>query len=310
MGGSGGGFYRSGDRDSMEYAKKMREIEQQRVNKEFEIKVSQLLAELLSKYNERDIESISNHLQIIKTKLENELESSIDLVFNGSVARHTFINGFSDVDALLIISKSELDASNPEIVRKQIGKLIQERLPKTDVKVGSQAITVNFHDIMIQVLPAMKHGDGYRISDESGTKWSLIKPKEFATKLTQVNREMNGKLVPTIKLVKSIVAQSSSSKISGYHAESLAIDIFKNYKGEKNTKTMLKHFFDKASTRVLEPLKDSSGKRIHVDENLGAGNSLERRILSNSFDRIAKRMNNADGAQNLESWKKILNPSD
>ena len=309
MGGSGGGFFRD-NRDPIDYGSKIRESEQNSLNKEFEMEVSNLLAELLAKYNDRDVESTTKHLEIIKKKLDKELDSAVDLVFNGSVARHTYIDGFSDVDALLVIDKSSLLGKTPQEVREQIGKLIQERLPKTEVKIGSQAITINFHDIKVQVLPAMKHHSGYRISDESGTSWSHIKPKEFAAKLTTVNKDMNGKLVPTIKLAKSILAQSTNSQISGFQAESLAIDVFKSYNGEKNTKAMLKHFFDKASSKILNPIKDTSGNSINVDSDLGVSNSLKRRILSNSFDRIAKRMNNADGAQNIDNWNKILNPRD
>lgn len=304
MGGSGGGFYRGAD--SFDFGKKFRKSEQESIDKEFVIKVSKLLAELLAKYNDRDVDATSKHLETIKAKIEKELETSVNLVFSGSVARHTYINGFSDVDALLVIDNSNLIGSSPEKVRFEIGKLIQERFPKTNVKVGSQAITIDFHDQKIQILPSIKTKSGFKISDESGKVWSNIKPKEFAVKLTDVNRKMDSKLVPTIKLIKSIVVQNDSSKISGYHAESLAIDIFKTYKGEKTVKSMLKHFFDESSSRVLKPVRDRSGREIGVDEALGPENSLNRRIIANSFNRISKRMNNADGSQNIEMWKKLL----
>lgn len=310
MGGSGGGFFRSGDRDPIEYGKKLRESEQSSLNKEFEATVAKLLNDLLVKYNKRDVEATTKHLDLIKNKLDNELESSVTMVFNGSVAKHTYVDGFSDVDALIVIDKKSLEGKSPKEVREDIGRLIQERLPKTEVKVGSQAISIFFNDQKVQVLPAMKYYSGYRISDESGNNWSHIKPKEFANKLTQVNNEMAGKLVPTIKLAKSIIAQNESSKINGYHTESLAIDIFKKYQGDKNVKSMVKHFFEKASNKVLSPIKDSAGNSISVDENLGATNSLSRKIVSNSFDRVFKRMNNADGAQNIEYWKKILGTKD
>lgn len=305
MGGSGGGFFR-GDHDPEDYIKKLRESEGRSLNQEFDIQVKKLLITLLAKYNDRDVDATQKHLDIIKRKLDSELESSIDLIFNGSVARHTYVDGFSDVDALLVIDKTKISDKSPQEVREYIGNLLQERLPKTEIKVGSQAITINFSDQKIQILPAIKHHSGYKISDESGSSWSHIKPKEFATKLTKVNSDMNGKLVPTIKLAKSIIAQNPITKISGYHAEALAIDIFKNYAGEKNTKTMLKYFFEKASNKILKPINDSTGKRIEVDNHLGESNSLQRRIISNSIERIFNRMSNADGAQSVDNWSKIL----
>ncbi|MEY8850033.1 CBASS oligonucleotide cyclase [Psychroserpens sp. XS_ASV72] len=306
MGGSSGGFFRSGEKDPFEYGKKLRESEQRSLDKEFEASVGKVINDLLERYNRRDVEATSKHLDLIKTKLDKELDSSVNLIFNGSVAKHTYVDGFSDVDALIVIDKKSFEGKSPKEVREEIGDLIKERLPKTQVKVGSQAITILFNDQKIQVLPATKYYNGYRISDESGNNWSHIKPKEFANKLTKVNSEMAGKLVPTIKLAKSIIGQNESSKINGFHTESLAIDIFKDYNGNKNVKAMIKHFFSMASNKVLDPIKDSKGNSISVDNYLGSSNSLERKIISNSFDRIYRRMNNADGSQNIEYWKKIL----
>ena len=55
----------------------------------------------------------------------------------------------------------------------------------------------------------------------------MIQPDKFATRLAKVNEARNGRVLPTIKLAKSIVdcfITRPSRKISGYHMEALPID--------------------------------------------------------------------------------------
>ena len=118
---------------------------------------------------------------------------------------------------------------------------------------------------------------------------------------------MNGKLVPTIKLTKAVIATlPEQRRLTGYHVESLAIKIFKDYSGTKIPKAMLHHFFEKAATFVKEPITDSSGQSVHVDEYLGGSNSLQRQIVADAMGRIARRIKNADGAGSIEMWRAIL----
>jgi hypothetical protein len=70
---------------------------------------------------------------------------------------------------------------------------------------------------------------------------------------------------------------------------------------------MLIHFFKNAANKVLTPIKDRTGQSIHVDEYLGENNSLKRNMISDSFEQIARKMQNADGSQIIEKWKDILN---
>jgi hypothetical protein len=118
---------------------------------------------------------------------------------------------------------------------------------------------------------------------------------------------LDGKLVPTIKLAKAIMAQlPEQQQLSGYHTESLAIDIFRNYEGPKTPKAMVAQFFEKAQERVKSPIKDSTGQSIHVDEYLGQPDSLKRRIVADALGRVARKIANADGAQSLDMWRQIL----
>jgi hypothetical protein len=125
--------------------------------------------------------------------------------------------------------------------------------------------------------------------------------------LSRVNDEQAGKVVPVIKLAKAIVANlPDSNRISGYHAESLAVKIFRAYTGPHDFKTMLRHYFEQAAIHSRTPIKDSTGQSVHVDDYLGKENSLERRIVSDAFSRVARRMANADLIQSVEQWTNLF----
>jgi len=305
MGGSGGGYFNITRPD--ELAKKLRESEEESQNIEFETKVSAYINELLTEYNDRDVDAITKHLESIKEALKKEIEGTVDLLYGGSVTKHTYVDGLSDVDALVLINSTELEKSSPTEVKDYFFRRLQERLPKTEIVKGNLAVTVRYKDIEIQLLPAIKIPGGFKIADSDGMRWSRIHPNRFTALLTSVNQQCNGKVVPTIKIAKSIIATfPENRKLSGYHVESLAVDIFKDYDGPKTTKSMLKYFFSEGSTRVLNPIKDKTGQSLYVDEYLGEANSLGRKIVADSLGRIGRKIKNADGAQSMDQWKNLL----
>jgi len=180
-----------------------------------------------------------------------------------------------------------------------------------DIRVGNLAVTVIFSDgIEIQLLPAIKHGEGFKIPTGRGNDWSkIIRPDKFATRLTEVNQSNGGKVIPAIKLVKGINSQfPENQQLTSYHIESIAIEAFKSYPDSKpkTTKTMLEHFFEKASETVKSPIKDKTGQSINVDEYLGPENSVNRFQISHALDRVYRRMKNADTVGSVEEWKSIL----
>ena len=101
--------------------------------------------------------------------------------------------------------------------------------------------------------------------------------------------------MPLIKLTKIINdTQPGAIKLTGYHIESLAIEVFKNYQGNLNPKAMLEYFFAEGSKRVLSPIRDRSGQSVHVDDYLGQANSRQRQLLANTLKRVHNSMMNAD----------------
>src|SRR5258706_10664207 len=106
-----------------------------------------------------------------------------------------------------------------------------------------------------------------------------------------------------MKLATAIVATfPEPQSLSVYHAESLAIEAFRDYRGTTTSTEMLPIFFERARDLVVRPIRDRTGQSIHVDEYLGAEGSPERLRASHLLGRVGKRMRNATAAQSTSQW--------
>ena len=306
MGGSSSGFF-SSSHSPEDLARRTREAEDKIQDDKFEAEVGEFLASELSQYNDRDVDDTQNVFDQVKTDLESDIEGTVDLLFGGSIQKHTYVDGLSDVDALVLVDRSELQDKSPDELKTLLADALRSRYGHDSVLIGELAVTLTRDDKCIQLLPALRAGDKFTIASYDGSGWSRIDPKGFANALTQANKDAGGKLVPCIKLVKAIVATlPEQRRLTGYHTEALAIQVFKAYEGPKTSKAMVRHFFEHASEHVKQPIKDSSGQSIHVDEYLGSEGSLQRRIVSDALGRLSRRIKNADGARSVAGWKELF----
>lgn len=308
MGGSGGGGGFPSGLKPDELRRQAQKAEDEIESEAFDTKVSEVIDRLLPKINRRDAEGLQATLAEVAETLADDIEGSIDLLFGGSVAKRTYVAGLSDVDALVILNKSELKGLRPDEVRSYFAKKLRAKYGKRAVDEGTLGVTLKVGKTDVQFLPALRAGKGLRVPGEDGRNWSPItNPQGFANKLSALNQKLSGKVVPAIKLAKSIHHQlPEKQRPKGYHTESLAIEVFAGYKGPKTTKAMLRHFFTEAPLHVSQPIKDSTGQSRHVDDYLGKAGSVERRVVSAAVGRIGRKMRNADAARSVEQWREIL----
>lgn len=304
MGGSGGGFFGGGKPEVA-----MRQLEKASARSEdalYSATCEAFLGQLLARFNDRDVEGIRARLAEIKSLLSEELDAQIDLEFGGSVAKHTYVDGLSDVDALVFVENCPLAAKPPEKARAMLAKKLREHFGDV-VSEGALAVTIAFPEAEVQLVPAISCRGSVRISNESGTDWAPIHPRVFSEQLSRANARAANKLVPVIKLAKAVIAGlPSQQQLSGYHVEAAAIDVFRTYAGPARLREMVRHFFSEASDKVLRPMADPTRQSRHIDDYLGAPRSLERRIVADAFGRVARRMANADRNVNLDEWKRLF----
>ena len=226
--------------------------------------------------------------------------------FGGSVSRHTYVDGLSDVDILLTVNDSSLSGRDPRAVIQRMAELIQRRMPRTQVRTGRLAVTVTYADgHEIQVLPAIRTRAGIRIANPSRNEWSgVLHPERFAEKLTHVNQANGERVIPAIKLTKVLanrVIRSDNDKISGYHIESLAIEAFKNYQGATDRKSMVSHFLQFSSSAVKQPIRDSTGQSRFVDDYMGRSGSDARVKAATHFQQMKNRLERARSESDLDN---------
>ena len=268
--------------------------------------VNAYLRERLRDYNERDTEAINRHIRGLRDALEQSGADVLPTRFGGSVSRHTYVDGLSDVDVLLIVNDSSLSGRDPKAAIQRMADLIQQRMPRTQVRTGRLAVTVTYADgHEIQVLPAIKTRAGIRISNPGRNEWSgVLHPERFAQKLTEVNQANGGRVIPTIKLTKALanrVIRSDRDKISGYHIESLAIEAFKNYQGSTDRKSMVNHLLQFSSSAVMHPIRDSTGQSRFVDDYMGRPGGDARVKAATHFRQMKDRLERARSDSDLDN---------
>ncbi|MCK4580516.1 MAG: nucleotidyltransferase [Dehalococcoidia bacterium] len=252
---------------------------------------------------ERDPAQSSEHLDQLKDALSEDVEME-RFLFGGSVAKHTFVDGLSDIDALVVLTPGFSKAKTPTGILHGFDSTLQERLPEAsirEIRKGELAVTVAYRDgTEVQLLPAIQTRGKLAIRNVTGRGWLAIEPGRFHKALSQANRQLGGVLVPTIKLVKSMVSSlPEQHRPTGYHIESLCLKAVEQYKGPCTPKALLPHVFNSAAELVRKPMRDVTGQSRSVDANLGPADSGERKAASRAFAAIAKRLNQA---RSLAQW--------
>ena len=246
---------------------------------------------LLKQYKRRNTKAVERHLKGVCDVLRHEDDHMVQTKFGGSVQKGTYVTGLSDVDILLIVNQSTLKNKSPLKVIKYVRDTIQRRFPKNSVYKGKLAVTISYADKSeIQVLPAIRTTDGFRIADPGSTKWSnVVHPERFVERLIKVNNSRGGRVVPTIKLAKAMAdcfITHEDRKIKGYHMESLAVDAFKDYKGDLDSRSTLLHFLAYSIEAVMSPIPDPTGQSTYADEYLGPSDAPLRKRASTYFGQM------------------------
>ena len=251
---------------------------------------------LLVQYKRRNTKAVTRHLKGVCDILTHEDDHIVQPKFGGSVQKSTYVTGLSDVDVLLIVNQSSLKNKPPSKVIAYVGDTIQRRLPKNPVNKGKLAVTVSYADKSeIQILPAIRTTDGFRIADPGSTKWSnVVHPERFVERLTRMNNSRGGRVVPVIKFAKALAdcfITHEDRKIKGYQMESLAVGAFKDYNGELDSMSMLLHFLAYSMKAVMSPIPDPTGQSTYVDEYLGPAGSKLRKGVSTQLGQIQGKIN-------------------
>ena len=92
-GGGGGGRLFSGHSSPTGLRKQVEEAEDRTRDDEFENGVATMIGDLLVDANNRDAVAIQRHIDEIVKALESEIDGEVDILFGGSIAKRTYVDG-------------------------------------------------------------------------------------------------------------------------------------------------------------------------------------------------------------------------
>ena len=136
------------------------------------------LRDQLKAYNDRDTEAIQRHIRALRDALEQDVDDVIRPLYGGSVSRHTYVDGLSDIDVLMVINDSTLSGQSPKVAIQHMADLIRRRMPNSNVSVGKLAVTIKYADgTDMQLLPATRTRSGIQIAEPATLGAGFCIPK-------------------------------------------------------------------------------------------------------------------------------------
>lgn len=142
------------DRNPEEVKAALRKEEERTHDQAFDTQIAERLGEILGDANRRDTQAIGSAIDAVKDALAADIEGTVDPILGGSVRKHTYVDGISDIDSLIILRDPELKSLSPQEVLTYFEKKAREELPDWEVSRGEIAITLMKQGLEIQLLPA------------------------------------------------------------------------------------------------------------------------------------------------------------
>lgn len=242
--------------------------------------------------------TVSTRQQNIREVLADRL-TIVDDFLTGSFRRHTLIGPLkkADVDIVVVLDRSYREAGARAVLDRVRKALLQEYPRTPEISRNGQAVTISFHDFVVDVVPAFKlpwwnWNEGWEICDSANDRWIVTNPKKHVELSSRANRTHKGELVPRIKQLKAW-NRHVGEPLQSFHLEAIAWSIFGTsywwYKSMRSDWVSARTFFENAPERVRSKLSDPAGLGGDVGAYL-TGSALETALskMGSARDRCVR----------------------
>lgn len=237
----------------------------------------------------------------------------------GSYDRHTKTKPLKDVDIFFVLSEKEKKWRDkpPHEVLDAFADCLKKKYGKDAVDPGRRCATVEFEKntkdvegkvLSIDTVPAFELSDCYEIPDRDLGKWIKTDPEIHAEKSTAKNKELGGKWVPLVKMLKRWNRSSDKPVKPSFLIEVMAQGLvdapFTTYPGE------VRRFFASALDGIAQPWPDPAGYGPPVSDQ------MTPELVKNAVEALRKAETKAALAVRLEKqgkqgealalWKDIM----
>lgn len=210
-------------------------------------------------------ETVSTRQQNVREAVSNGLDV-LDTFLTGSYSRHTLIAPLkqADIDVIVILdSKYFQNYNNQNGGQAGLLDLLKRVLKRTypttpDISRNGQAVTIQFTDFAVDVVPAFnRQGGGYLIPNSITQSWLSTDPKQHVQIWSAANQTHAGDFVPLIKMLKAW-NRSTSSFLRSFHLETMGLQILNNVT-ISDFPSGARYVFDKGREYVTKKNPDPAG---------------------------------------------------
>lgn len=233
--------------------------------------------------------------------INEEIDGPVDIVYAGSVAKGTYVEGVSDVDIHVRVNGTSLEGKSPAEVKAYIRQQLAKSPNVKTTTETSKTVTATYKDgTEMQFVPVIRTKNGYRVAN--GNRWSNVVYEDcFRRDFQRTNKKCGGRLTTLVRnLKKDNAKRPKSQQMSGHHIEAMANRIFKQAPASKtrSLKSMSEYYHRHASRHIRHRMRDITGQSDYVDKrSLGGPDSSSRRVLSRRFSARADRLRRSGGQE-------------
>lgn len=261
---------------------------------------------------------VSTRQNNIRKALDDEL-NILDSFLTGSYQRNTMIAPLekSDIDIFFVLDSKYFNHYNNSQNGGQAGllDLVKSALKRTypntpDISRDGQAITIQFTDFMVDVVPSFyRLGGGYLIPNSISKTWISTDPKKHVDLVKNSNATHSSDFVPLIKMIKAW-NRNSGKFFNSFHLEMLVLKILDSVT-ITDYPSGVRYFFDKARDLMDKKLPDPSGYNGDISAYIDTNEKIQeaKNKLQLAYERALKAENFAshDNIENaVDMWIKIF----
>ena len=197
----------------------------------------------------------------------------------GSYARHTKTKPLKDIDIFFCLGKkdSQWRDKPPRDVLDTFEKCLSAKYGADSIEPGRRCVTVKFEKrnptadeegkvLSNDAVPAYELSDCYKIPDRDLGEWIKTNPDTHKAKATAKNKELDGKWVPLVKMLKRWNRSADKPISPSFLVEVMAIELvdppFTNYPSE------IRRFFAAALDGILQDWPDPAGLGPPVSDQM------------------------------------------
>lgn len=239
----------------------------------------------------------------------------------GSYARDTKTKPLKDIDIFFVLGKDERHwrGKAPSAILAAFEDCLVKKYGRAQVEPGRRCVTVEFEKrnqtqdpdgkvLSIDAVPAFEVNGHYEIPDSTLGRWIASDPEIHKEEATAKNKQLDGKWVPLVKMVKRWNRQAGKTIKPMFLVEVMAQDLvdppFNSYPDE------VQRFFSAAQVGIEQDWPDPAGLGPMVSDQMDANAKLAAKKALRDAERLAAQAMRAEQqgrvGEALQLWQQVF----